>query len=85
MVHMYSRSRIGDFLFLWLITLHYTLHKYMFLMKCLNNQNYATVLMILQIPLLISEISDENHPVEIGLTDSFYVDTPFIGSGGPGD
>ena len=33
----------------------------------------------------MSEISDENHPVEIGLTDSFYVDTPIIGSGGPGE
>lgn len=40
---------------------------------------------LLQVPLLVSEISDENHPVVVGLADSFYVDTPFIGSGGPGD
>ena len=38
----------------------------------------------LQIPLLVSEISDENHPVVVGLADSFYIDTDFVGSGGPG-
>ena len=38
-----------------------------------------------QIPLLVSEITEENHPVEVGLSDSFYVDVPIAGSGGPGE
>lgn len=33
----------------------------------------------------MSEISDENHPVEVGLSDAFYVDVPLSGSGGPSE
>ena len=29
-----------------------------------------------QIPLPVSSITDEDHPVEVGLADSFYVDRP---------
>ena len=29
-----------------------------------------------QIPLPISSISDDDHPVEVGIADSFYVDRP---------
>ena len=47
---------------------------------------YSSLLtVLLQVPLLVSEISDENHPVVVGLADSFYVDTQVEGSGGPGD
>ena len=29
-----------------------------------------------QIPLPVSSITDEDHPVEVGLADSFYADRP---------
>ena len=34
-----------------------------------------------QIPLLVSEISTVDHPVTVGLADSFYVDVPLRGDG----
>ena len=42
-----------------------------------------TIIALLQIPLMVSEISNENHPVVVGLSDSFYVDRTVEGSGGP--
>lgn len=33
----------------------------------------------------MSEISNENHPVEVGLSDAFYVDVSIAGSGGPSE
>ncbi|XP_064402119.1 plexin domain-containing protein 2-like [Halichondria panicea] len=32
-----------------------------------------------EIPLAVSDINNENHPVEVGLSDSFYVDEPVPG------
>lgn len=33
------------------------------------------LLIIIQIPLLVNEIDNDNHPVEVGLSDALYVDT----------
>ena len=34
---------------------------------------------------MVSEISNENHPVEVGLSDALYIDVPLAGSGGPSE
>ena len=37
---------------------------------------HVHVVVVFQMPLRISDISDASHPVEVGVADSFYVDTP---------
>lgn len=32
------------------------------------------IVISLQIPLALKEISNDNHPVEVGLADAFYID-----------
>ena len=36
-------------------------------------------LQFVQVPLRVSEINNDNHPVEVGVADSYYVDRPIPG------
>ena len=45
---------------------HTCTHTYM----CMT---YVHVYVIMQVPLLLDDIDNEGHPVEVGLADAFYV------------
>lgn len=49
----------------------------MFISSCkITKVDYTTYYNIMQMPLLVSQISTSDHPVEVGVADSFYVDRP---------
>ena len=50
-----------------------------FKFQCIVHQNGTIVFLYKNIPIPVSEISTVEHPVKIGLSDAFYVDTNISG------